>query len=413
MLIRDVGVLQSGQLLKGRDILIRGDKIVEIGRDLKDEDEGEIIDGQGKLAAPGLVNCHTHAAMTLLRGYADDMELEPWLENKIWPLEAKLNEEDIFWGVKLGCLEQIRFGITCFNDMYFFPQAVAEATKEMGMRAFISGVLFDMRPEFLKEVEPFIRRWKADELIVPTVGPHSAYACSEETLLRGKEIADRNNTMIHIHVSETRQEVDGFMLTKGMSPVEYLDSLGMLSERLTAVHCVWLSEEDCQLLAERNVSVVDCTVSNLKLASGIAPLNTLMKFMVNVCLGTDGPASNNNLNLFEEMKVTAIVQKNAYHTPAAFPAEQIWQMATENAYRAFGLNMGLKVGAMADLILIDLHKPWLYPETNIISHLVYSMAGGVDTTIVNGRILMREGVITGEEKILEEAQKRFEDLVHR
>jgi len=195
--------------------------------------------------------------------------------------------------------------------------------------------------------------------------------------------------------------------------VEYLDSLGMLSERLTAVHCVWLSEEDCQLLAERNVSVVDCTVSNLKLASGIAPLNTLMKFMVNVCLGTDGPASNNNLNLFEEMKVTAIVQKNAYHTPAAFPAEQIWQMATENAYRAFGLNMGLKVGALADLILIDLHKPWLYPETNIISHLVYSMAGGVDTTIVNGRILMREGVITGEEKILEEAQKRFEDLVHR
>ncbi len=413
MLIRDVSVLQSGQLLKGRDILIRGDKIVEIGRDLKDEDEGEIIDGRGKMAAPGLVNCHTHAAMTLLRGYADDMELESWLENKIWPLETKLNEEDIFWGAKLGCLEQIRFGITCFNDMYLFPQAVAEATKEMGMRAFISGVLFDMRPEFLKEVEPFIRHWKADELIVPTVGPHSAYACSEETLLKGKEIADRNNTMIHIHVSETRQEVDGFMLTKGMSPVEYLDSLGMLSERLVAVHCVWLSEEDCQLLAERNVNVVDCTVSNLKLASGIAPLNTLMKWRVNVCLGTDGPASNNNLNLFEEMKVTAIVQKNAYHTPAAFPAEQIWQMATENAYRAFGLNMGLKVGALADLILIDLHKPWLYPETNIISHLVYSMAGGVDTTIVNGRILMRDGVIAGEEKILEEAQKRFEGLVHR
>ncbi|VVB70490.1 5'-deoxyadenosine deaminase [uncultured archaeon] len=407
MLIKNVSILQSSALLPGRDILIENGKIAKIGRDLQDENDDEVIDGRGKLAIPGLVNCHTHLAMTLLRGYADDMELMPWLREKIWPLEARLTEEDIRWGVKLGCLEHIRFGITCFNDMYYFPDAAAAATKEMGLRAFMAGVVFDMKPEFLSQAEPFIRRWKGDDLIVPTLGPHAAYTCSEETLQKVKEVADRNDTMIHIHLSETREEVDGFLLTKGKSPVEYLDSLGLLNERLAAVHCVWLSEEDCYLLAEKKANVVDCTVSNLKLTSGIAPLNTLMKAQVNVCLGTDGASSNNNLSLFEEMKVTAIVQKNAYHTPEAFSAEQIWRVATENAYRAFGLNMGMHEGALADLALIDLQRPWFYPQTNIISHLVYSMTGGVDTTIVNGKVLMREGFIPGEAEILEEAQKRF------
>jgi 5-methylthioadenosine/S-adenosylhomocysteine deaminase len=410
MLIKDVSLLRSGQFLKNRDILIEKNRIAKIGRDLKDEDKDETINGHGKLAIPGLINCHTHLAMTLLRGYADDMELMPWLKEKIWPLEAKLTEEDIRAGVKLGCLEQIRFGITCYNDMYYFPDAAAEATKEMGLRAFISGVVFDMKPELLKEVEPFIRRWKGDELIKPAVGPHAAYTCSEETLSQAKEIADRHNTMIHIHLSETKEEVDGFLLSKGMSPVEYLDSLGMLNERLSAVHCVWLTEEDCYLLAKRKANVVDCTVSNLKLTSGIAPLNTLMKAGANVCLGTDGASSNNNMSLFEEMKVTAIVQKNAYHTPAAFSADQIWKIATENAYKATGLNIGLHEGALADMALIDLHKPWLCPQSNIISHLVYSMTGGVDTTIVNGRVLMRDGVIPGEAEILKKAQERFERL---
>jgi 5-methylthioadenosine/S-adenosylhomocysteine deaminase len=267
-----------------------------------------------------------------------------------------------------------------------------------------------MRPGILHEIEPFIRRWQGDELIHPAVGPHAVYTCSEETLLRAKEIADKYETPVHIHVSETRSEVDEFNLAKGMSPVEYLDRLGMLSERLLAVHCVWLSQEDAHLLAERRANVVDCTVSNLKLSSGIAPLNYLLEAGANVCLGTDGPSSNNNLSLFEEMKITAIVQKNAYHTPAAFPAHQIWQIATENAYRAFGLEMGLYQGALADLALVDLHNPWFCPETNIISHLVYSMTGGVDTTIVNGKVLMRGGVVPGEAEILEKAQERFEGL---
>ena len=410
MLIKDVSLLQFSALVKGRDILIDGGRISKIGRDLKDDEKDETIDGQGKLAIPGLINAHTHLAMTLFRGYADDMALMPWLQEKIWPLEAKLTPEDIQWGVKLGCLEMIRFGITCYNDMYYFPDETAMATKEMGLRAFLSGVVFDMRPDLLAEVEPFIRRWQKDELIHPAVGPHAVYTCREETLLKAKEIADKYNTMVHIHVAETREEVDGFNLSKGVSPVEYLDALGMLNERLVAVHYVWLSLEDAYLLAERRANVVDCTVSNLKLSSGISPLNYLIEAGTNVCLGTDSASSNNNLNLFEEMKVTAIVQKNSYHNPAAFPAEQIWQIATENSYRTFGLDIGVRDGALADLALIDLHKPWFCPETNIISHLVYSMTGGVDTTIVNGRVLMKNGVIPGEEKILERAQAQFERL---
>jgi 5-methylthioadenosine/S-adenosylhomocysteine deaminase len=407
MLIKDVSIIEAGRLEPGRDILIEEGKIAAVGQDLKDESDDEPIDGRGKLAIPGLINGHTHLAMTLLRGYADDMELMPWLQEKIWPLEAKITEEDVFWGVKLGCLELIRFGITCYNDMYYFPDTTAQATKEMGLRAFLSGVVFDMKPELLGQVEPFIRRWKGDELIVPTVGPHAAYTCSEETLLKAKEIADRHDTMIHIHLSETREEVDGFLLSKGKSPVEYLDSLGLVNERLAAVHCVWLSPEDCYLLAKRGANVISCTESNLKLTSGIAPLNTMMAAGINVCLGTDGASSNNNLNLFEEMKTTAIAQKNAYHTPADFSAEQIWRMATENAARAFSLNLGLQTGALADLALIDLKKPWFWPQSNIISHLVYSMSGGVDTTIVAGKILMQNGVIPGEEEILEKAQERF------
>jgi 5-methylthioadenosine/S-adenosylhomocysteine deaminase len=407
MLIKDVYLLQGGQLLKDRDILIQGNRIAEIGRDLKDEEREETIDGRGKLAIPGLVNSHTHLAMTLLRGYADDMLLKPWLEEKIWPLEAKLTPEDVYWGAKLGCLELIRFGITCYNDMYFFMDETARATKEMGLRAFLAPVVFDMNPELLAGTEPFLKRWQRDEFIHPAVGPHAAYTCSEETLLRTRDLAEEYNTLIHIHLSETKEEVDGFNLTKGKSPVEYLDSLNMLSPRLLAVHCVWLSQEDAYLLATRGSNVADCTVSNLKLCSGIAPLNYLLKAGANVCLGTDGPSSNNNLNLFEEMKVTAIVQKNAYRTPNAFSAEQVWRIATEGAYKAFGLEIGLREGALADLALIDLRKPWLSPQSNLVSHLVYSMTGEVSTTIVNGKVLMRDGFIPGEAEILEKAQERF------
>ncbi len=407
MLIKDVSLLHSGQLLKDRDILIEGERIAKIGRDLKGE---EVIDGHGKLAIPGLINAHTHLAMTLLRGYAVDMALDPWLHEKIWPLEARLTKEDIHWGVKLGCLELIHFGVTCYNDMYYFMDETARATKEMGLRAFLSGVIFDSRPEFMAEAEEFIRIWKGDNLIHPAVGPHAIYTCSEDTLSWAKETAEKYDVMLHTHLSETRKEVDDSQKAHGKSPVEYLDSLGILGPRLVAAHCVWLSDKDISLLAQAGVNVAHCPVSNLKLCAGIAPLDRLTAAGANVCLGTDGASSNNNLNLFEEMKTTAIVQKNACSKPDALKAGAVWRIATENAYRTFGLDMGLRDGALADLSLIDLKKPWFTPETSILSHLIYSTAGGVDTTIVNGKVLMQNGVIPGEATILEKAQERFERL---
>ncbi|HWQ18546.1 MAG TPA: amidohydrolase [Methanotrichaceae archaeon] len=409
MLIKGVSFLRSGSLVKGRDILIEGGRIAKIDRDLRDE-EAEIIDGHGMLAIPGLVNCHTHLAMTLLRGYADDMALDPWLNEKIWPMEGRLNEEDIIWGVKLGCLELIRFGICCYNDMYYHMNETAEATKEMGLRAFLSEVIFDDRLEALSASETFINRWSGDPLIHPAIGPHAIKTCAQQTLLRARDIAEKYDVILHIHLSEIQKEVDGSVKEHGKSPVEYLDSLGLLGPRTIAAHCVWLSEKDISILARRQVNVAHCPVSNLKLASGIAPINKMLAAGINVCLGTDGASSNNNLNLFEEMKTMAIVQKNECGNPEVLKADETWKIATDNAYRAFGLDIGLHEGALADLALIDLRRPWFKPETNMISHLIYSNPGIADTTIVNGKVLMLHGAISGEEKILDNAQKRFERL---
>ena len=416
MLIKDASIVEGGRLRRDVNIAIDGGRISEVGSGIADESsDGEVIEGRGKLAISGLVNAHTHLAMTLFRGYADDMELMPWLSEKIWPLEAKLTAEDIRWGVKLGCLEMIRSGITCYNDMYYFMDEAARATKEMGLRAVLSGVLFDMRPDLIEEAEPFIRRWKNDDLIVPAVGPHAVYTCSEETLSRALDLAEKHDVMIHVHLSETRSEVESFAKNRGKSPVEYLDSLGFLSDRVVAAHCVWLSPQDVSIIADRGVNVAHCSISNHKLASGIAPLDRLARAGARICLGTDGASSNNSLNLFQEMKTTAIAQKCAHSRPDLFAAGEVWRMATENAYIAFRLDMGLRAGAIADLSLIDLKKPWFCPlaDDNIVSHLVYSAQGGVDTTIVGGRVLMRDGVIPGEVVILDRAQEQFNDILAR
>jgi 5-methylthioadenosine/S-adenosylhomocysteine deaminase len=407
MLVKNISLIQSERLIKNRDILIENNRIVKIGNNLKDED---VIDGNGMLAIPGLINCHTHLAMTLFRGYADDMPLMPWLTEKIWPLEAKLTKEDIIWGVKLGCLELIRFGICCYNDMYFQMDETAKATKEMGLRAFLSEAIFDARSETLSTVEPFIKRWKGDPLIHPAIGPHAVFTCSDETWLQARDLAEKYDIILHTHLSEAKDEVENSIKEHGLRPVEYLDSLGVLSQRTIAAHCIWLTDKDISILANRGVNVAHCPVSNLKLTDGIAPIDRMKAAGINVCLGTDGASSNNNLNLFQEMKTMAIVQKNACCRPDVLKAEETWQIATDNAYKALNLDIGLRDGALADLALIDIKRPWFKPETSMISHLIYSISGGVDTTIVNGKVLMHHGIIPGEEEILENAQKRFERL---
>jgi 5-methylthioadenosine/S-adenosylhomocysteine deaminase len=411
MLIKGASALCGSRLVKGQDILLDGGRIAAIGKDL-DVDRGEeVLDGRGKLAIPGLINSHTHLAMTLFRGYADDMELQPWLEQKIWPLEAHLEPEDVRAGARLGCLELIRAGITCFCDMYLFPDETALAAKEMGLRAVVGAGVYDMRPSLLKGAEQFICRWSGDDLVTPAIGPHAINTCSEETLLSCKNIAEKNDCIVHMHLAETRQEVEDCQRMRRMSPVGYLDSLGLLSARLLAAHCIWVSDADIALLARKNVSVSHCPVSNHKLVSGFAPVEKLRCAGIRVSLGTDGASSNNSLNIFQEMKVAAISEKCIRGSPTAVPAGVAFDMATKNAYSTLNLPMGLYPGALADIALIDMQKPWFYPETNIVSHLVYSMTGGVDTTIVNGRVLMRNGVIPEESRILAKAQERFEDLI--
>jgi 5-methylthioadenosine/S-adenosylhomocysteine deaminase len=228
--------------------------------------------------------------------------------------------------------------------------------------------------------------------------------------MRAKDLAEKYDAMIHIHVSETKGEVEQSQKKHGQSPVMYLDSLGLLCDRLLAAHCVWLTKKDISLLVQRKANIAHCPVSNLKMAAGIAPIVDLLLAGANVCLGADGASSNNNLSLFEEMKTVAIVQKAACNRPDVLKAEEVWRMATANAYKAFGLDMGLREGCLADLSLIDMKKPWFCPQSNIISHLIYGMNGSVDTTIVNGKVLMRNGAIPGEEKILEKAQQQFERL---
>jgi len=319
MLIKETAIINGDALLKEQDIKIDDNRIAAIGPGLRADRGEEILDGKRKLAIPGLVNAHTHLAMTLLRGYADDMELAPWLREKIWPLEAKLDEEDIYWGVKLGCLEQIRAGITCYCDMYLFPNATAQATKEMGLRAIVGAGVFDLFPDLLKGVEPFLRRWQKDELITPAVAPHAVNTCSEQTLLFARDLAEKYKRVLHIHISETRQEVEDSKSRWGLSPVEYLESLGMLNSRLVAAHCVWVSSKDIKKLAASKSNVVHCPVSNMKLASGFSPVQRLWSSGVNVCLGTDGASSNNNLNIFQEMKVSAIAEKCVRKIQPHFP----------------------------------------------------------------------------------------------
>ncbi len=410
MLIKSVAVLNGSELIRGQDIKLDGNRIAAIGVGLAADRSEEVLDARGKLAIPGLVNSHTHLAMTLFRGYADDMDLLPWLEEKIWPLEARLTAEDIRAGAMLGCLELIRAGVTCFSDMYLFPDETALATKQMGLRAIVGAGVFDMNPSLLKDAGPFIQRFQGDDLIVPAVAPHAISTCSEETLLSCRDLALQSGTMVHIHLAETRQEAEDCQSQRGHSPVEYLDSLGMLNSRLLAAHCIWVSDRDIALLAARGASVAHCPVSNHKLVSGFAPVEKLLCAGVRVSLGTDGASSNNSLNVFQEMKVASISEKCIRGSPTALLAASAWKMATDYAYSTFGLDMGLRPGALADLALIDLQKPWFYPQSNIISHLVYSMTGGVDTTIVNGKVLMRGGIIPGEALILEQAQERFERL---
>jgi len=409
------------------DIFIdAAETITDIGPGIRKRHRGEaefILDGDGALALPGLANTHTHAAMSLLRGYADDMILQDWLGQKIWPLEAHLTGEDVYWGTKLACLEMIRTGTTAFNDMYFFMEDAARAVDEAGIRAllcygFIDLGIAEKREHECRATEALVAHIKAmnNPRIRAATGPHSPYTASPEGLKWCAEFARDQQIGIHIHLSETEKEVNDCVSQYGKRPAALLDECGVLTPRTIAAHGCWLDDAECALLAKRGVSVSHNPASNMKLATHRAlPYPQLVRAGANVCLGTDGCASNNNLDMFEEVKIAALLQKFFWNDPTVLPAPAALLMATKNGAKALGFGTGvLAAGAPADIILVSTHASCNTPLHNAASNLVYSCSGAaVETTICNGRILMLEREIPGESEVLTHAAHAAAGLVKR
>jgi 5-methylthioadenosine/S-adenosylhomocysteine deaminase len=424
ILIKDAIIISNK--IKKSSLLIQNDKIIEISEKLSKNDVDEVINASGKILIPGLVNTHTHLSMTLMRGLADDMPLDTWLNNYIWPVEAKLNPEYCYAGALVACAEMIKSGTTCFNDMYFFMDHVAKAADEAGLRGIISHGMIDFGDEDKrrKEFKESIRIIKkchntADGRIQVAFGPHSPYTCSKELLSEVKREADKYGVRIHIHVSETEKEVSDILEVHGKRPFEYLDEIGFLGSEVTAAHAVWLSDNEIDIINQNGVKLSHNPSSNMKLSSGISPVSELLRKEACVSLGTDGPASNNNMDMFEEMKIAALLQKVTTMDPTVLNADQVFKMATINGAKSLGLEDqigSIEVGKKADITLIDTRSPQLTPFRNPISHLVYSANGGnVDTVICNGKILMknRELLTLDENMILEAAKNASEELLSK
>lgn len=360
--------------------------------------DAEVLDGHGMLLMPGFVNAHTHLAMTLLRGYADDMPLRPWLEEKIWPIEMKLQPEDVYWGSALGVVEMIRAGVTCFNDMYHYPEQGAQAALDLGMRALPSGVLLgfigDAKGNLQKAIE-FTTEWqtKGQGLVTAMLGPHAPYTCPDDLLLSVAAAAQEHGFSIHIHLSETEHEVQESIAQHGATPVRHLDDLGVFAGHVTAAHCVHLTEEDTAILAERDVGIAHCPGSNMKLASGFAPVPQLLQAGAILGIGTDGAASNNNLDPLEETRLAALIHKGHTGDPTVVTAGEALRMATVGGARALGIadRVGtLEVGKRADCLLMDLSGAHTQPLYDVESQIVYAAHGcDVDTVVIDGHVKLR------------------------
>jgi 5-methylthioadenosine/S-adenosylhomocysteine deaminase len=392
-------VIQNGA------VAIRGERIIAAGPRAEIDrrySAGRRLDKPEALIAPGLINTHTHAAMCLMRGIADDLRLQDWLEKFIFRAEAKnVTRDFVRWGTRLACLEMLLSGTTTYTDMYYFEDVVAEATKEAGMRGVLGETIIGFpSPDAatpaaaLEFSDRFMARFRSDPLVTATVAPHAVYTNSPETLKASRALANRYGAPLLIHVSETKRENDDSAAAHGASPVQYLDSLGIFSGRTLAAHGVWVNDADLAILKLRAVGVAHCPSSNMKLASGIAPVTRMLDLGVAVGLGTDGAAgSNNDLNLFEEMDLAAKLQKVTTGDPRALPAMAALEMATIRGAAALGLEReigSIEPGKRADLISVRLSEPHAVPLYDVYSQLVYALKGAdVDDVMVNGRLVVR------------------------
>jgi 5-methylthioadenosine/S-adenosylhomocysteine deaminase len=404
------------------EIAIRGDSIVTIGK-IPVFPQGVMakqrINAQGMLILPGLINGHTHAPMTLLRGLKDDVTLDVWLKNYIFPAEAKnVTQEFVRWGTQLAAAEMIRGGTTTFADMYYFEDAIAEETKSAGMRGVLGESWLDLpvpdnknEAEAITYTEKFLQRWQGDALIHAGVAPHSIYLCSQKTLHDARSLAQKYHAPFLIHVAEIRKELDDSQKQNGTTPVQYMNRIGLLGPDVIAAHCVWVDEPDRKLLAEHGVGCVHNPSSNMMLASGVAPVVEERAAGVAVGLGTDGPSgSNNDLDLMEEMDLAAKLQKVIKMDPRALDARSVVEMATIEGAKAVHLEKeigSLESGKKADLILIGLNEPNAVPMYDTYSQLAYALkASDVQTVIIGGRIVMRDRKLLtmNEEEVLAKAR---------
>ena len=407
-------------------VAIKDDRIISLGpmANLSSPDMSEkIIDVHGGIVMPGLINAHTHAAMTCFRGLADDLPLMTWLNEHIFPAEAGLDHDKVFYGALLACAEMILSGTTCFSDMYLFEDAAAMAAKKAGIRAVVGEVLYDFpSPNYgpiekgFEYTEMLIQKWKDDPLVTIAVEPHSPYLCSPDLLKKASNLALNNHIPLIIHLSETESEVNQIQDRYGKTPVRHMADLGVLAPNLLACHCVVLTDEDIDLLGQFDVKVAHNPESNMKLASGVAPIPKLLEKGVCVSIGTDGCASNNNLDMFLEMDTAAKLHKVSTGDPTVLDAKTVLKICTIDSARALGLSDSigsLEPGKKADLIVIDTKKPHLTPMYHPESHLVYAARGSdVDSVIINGKIVMenRKILFMDIEKVMENVRNIADEI---
>jgi 5-methylthioadenosine/S-adenosylhomocysteine deaminase len=416
---------QDGQrrVINNGAIAIRGERIVGVGTRAEIDAKFQAkqrLDRPDAILAPGLINTHTHAAMSLFRGISDDLRLQDWLEKFIFPAEAKnVSADFVRWGTRLACLEMLLGGTTTFTDMYYFEDVVAEVAKEAGMRGVLGETVIGFPvadnktpQDALAFTEKFMTRFKGDPLVIAAVAPHSVYTVSDEMLKASRALANKHDAPLLIHVSETKKENDDAIALRKMTPTRILDSLGLFNGRTVAAHCVWVDETDMGILKQRGVGVAHCPSSNMKLASGVAPVVRMLELDLAVGLGPDGPAgSNNDFSLFEEMDLAAKLQKVTRSDPQALPARAVLDMATIRGARALGLEKeigSLEAGKRADAILVRIDRPHALPVYDPVSQIVYALkAGDVRDVMVNGKPVVRDGrsVTLNQQMVLQKAEE--------
>ena len=387
------------------DLEISEGKISRIGEDISGS---ETVDCSDKIVLPGLINCHTHVAMTILRGISDNEVLDNWLFENIVPAEGKMDAEHVRAGAEAGIIEMLKSGTTCFNDMYFHEEQVTDVVEELGIRARLGYGIVDQGQDTDSEISAsreFIEYVSDKELVSPAVNPHSVYTCSATAIEKSIGQSKEFDIPVHIHVSETESENEDFIEETGQTPFEYLENKGLLDRKTIAAHCTNLSDNDIEIMKKNDVGAVHCPSANLKLGSGIAPIPELLEQGITVGLGTDGPASNNSLNMFQEMKTAALIQKNS--DPREMSAQTVLDMATVNGAKILGLEKigRTKEGWKADLITVEIDEA-MRPvrEENIVSHLLFSNPK-VSETIVGGSLLVEDGELVEEVEI-----RDFEEL---